>query len=121
MLVASERRGSEWRSVIGSNDDVAIAAVTAAELVLGVELADARHRPGRQRYVEDLLTLVQIEGYDLAVARAHGSLLAHARIAGRPRGAHDLIIAATAVARDRTVVTDDVAGFEALPGVRLRP
>jgi tRNA(fMet)-specific endonuclease VapC len=42
------------------------------------------------------------------------------RRAGRPRGAHDLIIAATAVATGRIVVTADGDGFADLPGVSVR-
>ena len=36
---------------------------------------------------------------------------------GRPRGSHELIIAAIARARRRTVLTRDTAGFVDLPGV----
>jgi predicted nucleic acid-binding protein len=39
---------------------------------------------------------------------------------GTPRGAHDLIIAATARATSRTVVTSDRTGFIDLPGVNVR-
>jgi tRNA(fMet)-specific endonuclease VapC len=58
--------------------------------------------------------------YDLHVARAHAELLAHVAETGTPRGAHDLIIAATAKATDRTLVTLDRRGFAGLPGVRVR-
>jgi predicted nucleic acid-binding protein len=36
------------------------------------------------------------------------------------RGAHDLVIAATALARERVVVTADQSGFSELPGVAVR-
>jgi tRNA(fMet)-specific endonuclease VapC len=101
--------------VIGDEDDVAIAAVTAAELLVGVELGE-----GRRSFVDDVLSSVPIESYDLDVARAHASLLVHTRRTGRPRGAHDLVIAATALARGRIVVSADPAGFGDLPGVVLR-
>ena len=107
-------------ALIGDEDDVTIAAITAAELLVGVELADARRRRSRQRYVETLLSTVPVEGYDLEVARAHAILLAHTRRSGRTRGAHDLIIAATALARNRMVVTADEGGFLDLPGVLVR-
>lgn len=99
---------------------MAIAAVTAAELLVGVELADRRRRSGRRSFVDAVLMGIPVEPYDLEVARAHASLLAHARRAGRARGAHDLLIAATALARGRTVVTADAAGFGDLPGLRVR-
>lgn len=68
----------------------------------------------------ELLRTVPVEPYDLEVARAHAGLLAHARRSGQSRGAHDLMIAATAVATRRAVVTGDEAGFADLPGVTVR-
>jgi tRNA(fMet)-specific endonuclease VapC len=100
---------------------VAIAAVTVAELLVGVELADPSRRQRRSRFVEAILATVPVEDYDLETARAHASLLAHARRSGRQRGAHDLLIAATGLARHRIVVTADASGFADLPGVVLRP
>jgi tRNA(fMet)-specific endonuclease VapC len=120
VLVAAERSGDSLDGVIGDDDDVAIAAVTAAELLVGVELGEGRRRQQRQAFVEDVLLTVPVESYDLEIARVHASLLAHTRRAGRPRGAHDLLIAATAVARARVVVSADPSGFTDLPGVELR-
>jgi tRNA(fMet)-specific endonuclease VapC len=62
---------------------------------------------------------VSVESYGLDVATAHGRLLAHTRRTGSPRGAHDLIIAATARATERAVVTSDEDGFADLPEVTL--
>lgn len=97
-----------------------MAAVTAAELLVGVELADARYRQEREAFVEGILSTMPVEEYDLAVARSHAVLLAHTRRSGHMRGAHDLIIAATALSRDRIVVSADASAFEDLPGVSLR-
>ncbi len=120
VLVTAERSGAGLEAVVGDEDDVAIAAVTAAELLVGVELADGRQRQRRGSFVEDLLSTVPVEPYDLDVARVHASLLAHTRRTGRPRGAHDLLIAATALARKRQVVSADPAGFADLPGLAVR-
>jgi tRNA(fMet)-specific endonuclease VapC len=101
------------------DDDICIAAVTAAELLTGVELAPDAHYVQRQEFVEDVLALVPVEDYTLEVARAHARLLAHVRRSGTPRGAHDLVVAATAAATARTVMTTDTrARFDDLPGVR---
>jgi tRNA(fMet)-specific endonuclease VapC len=100
---------------VDDEDDVAMAAVTAAELLVGVALADRRRRERRA-----LLATIPVEEYDLDAARAHASLLAHVRRTGRPRGAHDLIIAATAITRERAVLTADESGFADLPGVDVR-
>lgn len=120
VLIAAERSGRLLNRLIADDDDVAVAAITAAELVAGVSLTDDTRRPGRAAFVESVLETVPIEVYDLPVARAHADLLAHTRRQGRPRGAHDLIIAATAVARARVVVSTDAAAFADLPGVTIR-
>lgn len=120
-LVDGERGGAALDGVIDDDDDVAVAAITIAELRVGALLASARHRAGRAAYVDDVVATLPIVGYDVVVAEAHAALLAEVRRRGRPRGAHDLIIAATARATQRTVVTADAAAFAELPGVTVRP
>lgn len=120
VLIDAERTGNSLNRVIADQDDVTIAAVTAAELLVGVELGDDARRSLRAAFVRSVLDTVPIEDYDVQVAHAHASLLAHVRRSGRPRGAHDLIIAATAVARDRLVVSADTTAFADLPGVSAR-
>lgn len=90
-----------------------------AELKVGVQMAKGRRREKRERFVAAVLEAVSIDVYDLGVAEAHAALLAHVRRKGTPRGAHDLIIAATARARERQVVSLDRGGFTELPGVSV--
>ena len=106
--------------LIGDEDDVAVAAITVAELLVGVELADAAHRSRRRALVDSVVATIPVEDYDLDVARSHAQLLAYVQRSGRRRGAHDLVVAATALARDRIVVTADRGGFADLPGVAVR-
>lgn len=120
ILVASERDATAVDSLIGDDDDVAIAAITAAELLVGVELADRKRRPARVSFVEELLATLPVEDYGLATARVHARLLAATRRAGTPRGAHDLLIAATAIHTGRIVVTADTRGFADLPDLVVR-
>lgn len=115
----AERGGDLLSEAISDGDDVAVAAITVAELKVGVQLAKGRRRDKRERFVAAVLDAVSIEVYDHNVAEAHATLLAHVRRTGMPRGAHDLIVAATARARERQVVSSDRAGFVDLPGVSL--
>lgn len=118
VLIKAERGRARLDRALRDDDDVVIAAVTAAELMVGVELADDAHRADREAFVGDVLETLPVEDYTLDVAAAHARLLAHVRRTGRARGAHDLIIAATAAATDRTVLTADAAAaFADLPGV----
>lgn len=118
-MVDAERGGGSLGGAIDDGDDVAVAAVTVAELKVGVRLAKGRRREKRERFVAAVLGAVSVEPYDLEVAEAHAVLLAHVRQAGAPRGAHDLIIAATALARERQVMSLDRGGFAELPGVSI--
>jgi tRNA(fMet)-specific endonuclease VapC len=118
-LVDAERGGDSLADVIDDGDDVAVAAITVAELKVGVQLARGGQRDTRERFVVAVLDAVSVEPYELDVAEAHAALLAHVRRTGTPRGAHDLIIAATARARERQVVTADQGGFVELPGVSI--
>ncbi len=105
--------------LIADDDDTAIAAITVAELLVGVQWATGKRRAARHGFADAVVSAIPIIAYDVRVAHAHAQLLVAARQSGRPRSAHDLIIAATAVASGRTVVTADPTGFEGLPGVEL--
>jgi tRNA(fMet)-specific endonuclease VapC len=117
VVIALERGDAGRAEVLPDDADVAISAITASELLVGVELAERAHRDSRRETVEGVIQRVEILAFDLEVARDHAALLAHARRSGQPRGAHDLQIAATARATGRTLVTTDARAFEALPGV----
>jgi tRNA(fMet)-specific endonuclease VapC len=117
VLIDAERSTDELEALIAADDDVAIAAITVAELSVGVQLATGRRRAARAAFLEDVLATVPVLVYDVVVAEAHAQLLAAVRRAGKPRGAHDLIIAGTALATGRTVVTADGSAFKDLPGV----
>ena len=69
--------------------------------------------------MDEVVASIPILDYDLAVARTHANLLAFVRRQGRPRGAHDLIIAATALAANRILVSADTTAFDDLPGVAV--
>lgn len=120
VLVASERGDHDLFDALSPDDEPAIAAITAAELLVGVELASGARRQRRARRVEGLLDLVPVEPYDVVTARAHAHLIAATRSAGRPRGAYELIIAATALATGRLIMSADRAAFGELPGVTAR-
>lgn len=120
LLIDAERRRADVDALVDDENDIDIAAVTLAELRVGVELATGRRRHSRQAFFDDISETVPVVDYDRSVAGVHAALLVAARRQGRPRGAHDLIIAATARATRRTVVTPDASAFDDLPGVDVR-
>jgi tRNA(fMet)-specific endonuclease VapC len=118
-LVDADRSRGDPDEVIDDGDDVAIAAVTIAELRVGALLGTRRQKAARSAYVDDVIATIPVLGYDVEVAEAHAELLLEVRSQEKPRGAHDLIIAATAKAFGRTVVSADVTAFRDLPGVEV--
>ena len=121
VLIDVERSDISLEEIVEDDDDVAISAITVAELLVGIEMASGRRRASREAFTAAVIESLPAISYGSAVAREHAVLLAWMRRSGRPRGAHDLIIAATARATGRQLVTADQAGFIDLPGVNLRP
>ena len=119
-LIDAERSATDLDDAVGDDDEVAIAAITAAELRVGVLLSAGKKRGARLAFLEDVLAVIPVLDYDRTVAEVHAELLVHVRHQGRPRGAHDLIIAATARAATRTVVSADHTAFTDLPGVQVQ-
>jgi len=119
-LIDAGRSGGALDDALDDDDEVAIAAITAAELRVGVLLSSGKNRTARLAFLGDVLQVIPVLDYDREVAEVHAELLAHVRTQGRPRGAHDLIIAATARTAARIVVSADDSAFADLPGVQVQ-
>ncbi len=99
--------------------DLAIAALTVAEYRTGIELADTAERAAtRAQALAAIVENVEVLDYTQATAANHARLIAQAKRSGRPRGAHDLILAAHAAQSRRVLLSRDAAArFGDLPGV----
>ena len=122
VLIAAERGLLDIESVAKKHGrlEVALSAITASELLHGVHRAPTEARRTRRlTYVEALLSRFPIIPFDLVCARIHARLSSDLASRGVSVGAHDLLIAATAVARDLEVVTRDERSFPRIPGLSL--
>jgi tRNA(fMet)-specific endonuclease VapC len=117
-VVIGYERGTIDRSAL-DDDELALASISVAEYRVGIELADSADRAAeRARALAVITSAIDVLDYTPVTATHHGRLLAHARRTGRPRGAHDLIIAAHAAETGRTIMSHDArARFGDLPGV----
>ncbi len=99
---------------------VAIAAITASELLAGVHRArtDAQ-RARREAFVEAMLARIPVVPFDLLCARTHARLAVSLAGSGASIGAHDLQIAATALAHGFRLVTANLKEFERVPGLQV--
>lgn len=103
-----------------ADDRVALAALTASELLAGVHLAEpGPRRAQRSAFVERALSAFPIVDFDLPAARIHARTAAELKRAGQTVGAHDLIIAATALANGFEVATLDARSFPRVPNLHV--
>ena len=104
---------------LGAAEEVGIAAITASELLHGVHRATPEHRARREAFVETVLTAFPPIPFDLLAARAHAHLRAGLAAAGLDVGAHDRLVAATAITAGWRVGTANIRHFERIPGLDI--
>ncbi len=124
LLIAGERGKLDLPALFASWADapVAMAAITATELLFGVERAGhALQRRRRSAFVEGILERIPAVPYGVLEARAHAQLWAELSRTGSLIGAHDLQVAATALAQDWAVATLNHLEFSRVPGLTLTP
>lgn len=121
VLIAGAR-GRLDVAALADTDDVTIPAVAVAEYLAGTLLdSDPGRAAAQQAFLDEILDVVPVHAYDRLVAGHHAALLARVQRTGSKRGVHDLIVAATARAAERTVLTaDERARFGELPEVSVR-
>ncbi|MDR0285684.1 MAG: PIN domain-containing protein [Propionibacteriaceae bacterium] len=107
-------------ATVDFDDDVRMSIVSLSEYMVGIALAQPVYRPRMQQLLDRVLRAVPVVPYDEEIQPTHVELLAWTRRHGCPRAQHDLIIAATAVATGRILVTTDhKARFDGLPGLEV--
>ena len=97
---------------------VFISAITVSALLVGVHRANTDARRGRRAaFVEGLLGQLPALDFTTDVARVHAEIIATLQRKGQLIGAHDLIIAATALAH--ALLTGNHREFERVSGLRV--
>ncbi|HLE69829.1 MAG TPA: PIN domain-containing protein [Vicinamibacteria bacterium] len=122
ILIAVERKQLDFDAVLAKHrdSDFALSAITASELLHGVHRASSEAvKTRREAYVEALLASLPVIAFDLISARVHARLSAKLSGKGAVIGAHDLLIASTALSRGMDVVTRDERSFPRIPGLTI--
>jgi predicted nucleic acid-binding protein len=122
VLIAAERErvGLDRALAARGSEPVAIAAITASELLHGVRrAAGPAVRRRREAFVEHLLNALPVLPFDLVCARIHAALWAQLAVSGVSIGAHDLLIASTAISAGYGVATRDMRSFARIPGLEV--
>jgi tRNA(fMet)-specific endonuclease VapC len=122
VFIAAERRHLDLDAVLAAHahEPVALAAITASELLHGLHRAvTSAQRSSREAFVEYVLATLPVIPFDLVAARIHARLWAELASQGLTVGAHDLLIAATALGRGVPVASRDTRSFPLIPGLAL--
>ncbi len=120
LLVDLERgvANPEVEGAIGE-EDRAISVITVSELLHGVHRASGAQRARRSAFVEHLLAGMRALEITEQIARVHADIWAQLAAKGEVIGAHDLWIAATALAHGMGLATGNTHEFNRVPGLRL--
>ena len=105
------------RYAMQARDDIALSAVVRSELIAGA-LLSTKAAENRQS-AEKFCALFTCLPFDTQVADVHAELFANLRRAGTLIGAHDMMIAATALAHGLAVVTHNVGEFGRVETLRV--
>jgi predicted nucleic acid-binding protein len=120
MLVDLERGvvNPELENAIG-DEHRAISVISVSELLHGVHRATGAQRTRRRAFVEHLLAGMRAIEITEQIARVHADVWAQLAAKGQLIGAHDLWIAATALAHGIGVATGNPDEFQRVPGLRV--
>lgn len=102
-------------------EDPFISSVTAAELLVGWQLADPDHVVRRRAFVDAVFGLSVVLPFDLTAAEVYAAIAAKLRRDGQRIGDRDLMIAATAIAHGHSLMTANVGEFSRVEGLTLVP
>ncbi len=102
------------------NEPFGISVITVSELLHGVHRADSeKRRLKREAYVEKIIEVFPIYFFDLSAARIYARVWANLAKKGINIGAHDLMIASTAISLSFSVVTSDVRDYGKIKGLTV--
>lgn len=100
-------------------EDRAISVITVSELLHGVHRSAGAQRTRRRAFVEHLLAGMRAIEITEQIARVHADIWAQLTAEGQLIGAHDLWIAATALAHGMGLLTGNAHEFQRIPGLRV--
>ena len=120
ILIAFERKRFDLERLLADRFPAALAAITAAELLIGVHRADTpARRIRREEFVENILARMPIIPFDLVPARLYAARFAELAGRGEMIGDRDLQIAVTAIGMGYELGTLNVREFNRVSGLAL--
>ncbi len=97
--------------------EIAVPTIVLFELLVGI--AKSTGPAKRTKQLHDFTGLTALLPFGPAEAEHAAHIRANLEQAGRPIGPYDILIAATTLARNATLVTHNTREFERIPDLRL--
>ena len=122
VLVSVERGSLALEKLVmgRENELFGLSVVTVSELLHGVHQADSeKRRLVRSAFVEKIIQTFPLHPFDLSAARMYAKIWANLARKGIAIGAHDLMIASTALALGFSVVTADMRDYGKIKEVTI--
>ena len=125
-LIDLSRRGASKRrararkklaELVARGEAIVTTQFNVAELYVGV--FRVRDSAKEEQAVRALLDGMEILEFNDVIARLFGRITAHQQVAGRPGGDMDVLIGATALAANHSVVTRNPSHFGNIPGLSV--
>ncbi|MEW6109411.1 MAG: type II toxin-antitoxin system VapC family toxin [Nitrospirota bacterium] len=122
VLIAIERGSQNVERLINGREDepFGISVIAVSELLHGVHRADSeKRRLRREAFVERVIEIFPIYPFDLGAARIYARVWSSLAKKGINIGAHDLMIASTAISLGFSVVTSDMRDYGKIKGLKV--
>lgn len=118
-ILVDHIRGREVINQVSIGDEAVISIITLAELIHGVYKSDnPKNALSKVNYTLDKLNL-QVENLSENIVHAFGEIKANLEQKGQRLEDFDLLIAATAVVNNLTLVTRNIKHFKRIKGLKL--
>jgi tRNA(fMet)-specific endonuclease VapC len=97
--------------------DIGISSITLSELRYGA--AKSKYREKNTKALDEFIIPLEIVPFDEQAAKAYGDIRSALEKVGMPIGSMDMLIAAQALSRGVTLITNNTREFSRIPGLTV--
>jgi len=98
-------------------EQITISAIVQYEIETGI--AKSLHPEKRQHQFRELTNIIDVLSFDTKAAEHSAAARAYLEKAGTPIGPYDILIAGTALANNKILVTHNTREFNRIPNLRI--
>lgn len=123
ILIAYERGSLDLDHFVKGREKepFGISVITVSELLHGIHRADSeKRRLKREAFVQKAIDTIPVFPFDIPAARIYAEIWAYLLKKGIQVGAHDLMIASTAISLGFSVATHNLRDFKKIEGLTVQ-